>query len=40
MECMQFVAGGMQFVCCRECVCSLECPLSEVPLYSKSWLHT
>ena len=28
-------AGGKQFVHCREVVRSSECPLSEVPLYSK-----
>ena len=27
-------AGGEQFVHCREVVCSSECPLLEVPLYT------
>ena len=30
---MQLLAGGIQFVHCREVVCSSECPLSEVALY-------
>ena len=33
MECMQFSAGGTQFVRLREVVGFSECPLSEVPLY-------
>ena len=33
MECMQFSAGGTQFVSFREVVGYSECPLSEVPLY-------
>ena len=30
----QLMAGGKQFVHCREVVLLLECPLSEVLLYS------
>ena len=33
LTCIQLLAGGMQFVHCREVVLSSECPLSEVPLY-------
>ena len=36
LTCIQLLAGGMQFVHCREVVCSLECPLSEVPLYTSA----
>ena len=32
LTCMQLLAGGTQFVHCREVVRSSECPLSEVPL--------
>ena len=32
--CIQLLAGGTQFVHCREVVRSSECPLSEVPLYT------
>ena len=39
MECMQLLAGGTQFVRCREVVCSSDCPLLEVPLYIKT-LHS
>ena len=34
LTCIQLLAGGTQFVHCREVVRSSECPLSEVPLYS------
>ena len=34
LTCIQLLAGGMQFVHCREVVRSSECPLSEVPLYN------
>ena len=30
---IQLLAGGTQFIRCREVVRSSECPLSEVPLY-------
>ena len=33
ITCIQLLAGGTQFVHCREVVRSSECPLSEVPLY-------
>ena len=33
LTCIQSLAGGTQFVHCREVVRSSECPLSEVPLY-------
>ena len=33
LTCIQLLAGGTQFVHCREVVRSSECPLSEVPLY-------
>ena len=33
LACIQLLAGGTQFVHCREVVRSSECPLSEVPLY-------
>ena len=33
LTCIQLLAGGTQFVHCREVVHSSECPLSEVPLY-------
>ena len=32
LTCIQLLAGGTQFVHCREVVRSLKCPLSEVPL--------
>ena len=32
VTCIQLLAGGTQFVNCREVVRSSECPLSEVPL--------
>ena len=32
LTCIQLLAGGTQFVHCRDVVRSLECPLSEVPL--------
>ena len=34
LTCIQLLAGGTQFVHCREVVRSSECPLSEVPLYT------
>ena len=34
MESMRLLAGGTQFVRCREVVRSLECPLLEVPMYT------
>ena len=34
LTCIQLLAGGTQFVRCREVVRSSECPLSEVPLYT------
>ena len=36
LTCMQLLAGGTQFVHCREVVRSSECPLSEVSLYVHS----
>ena len=39
LTCIELLAGGMQFVHCREVVCSLECPLLEVPLYIVSWFR-
>ena len=33
LTCIQLLAGGTQFVHCREVVRSSECPLLEVPLY-------
>ena len=37
LTCIQLLAGGTQFVHCREVVRSSECPLSEVPLYKLLW---
>ena len=34
LTCIQLLAGGTQFVHCREVVHSSECPLSEVQLYT------
>ena len=34
LTCIRLLAGGTQFVHCREVVRSSECPLSEVPLYT------
>ena len=34
LTCIQLLAGGTQFVYCREVVHSSECPLSEVQLYT------
>ena len=37
VKCIEYIwllAGGRQFVHCREVVHSSECPLSEVPLYT------
>ena len=34
LTCIQLLAGGTQFVHCREVVRSSECPLLEVPLYT------
>ena len=39
LTCIELLAGGMQFVHCREVVCSSECPLLEVPLYIVSWFR-
>ena len=36
LTCIQLLAGGTQFVHCREVIRSSECPLSEVPLYVHS----
>ena len=36
LTCIQLLAGGTQFVHCREVVSSSECPLSEVPLYTSA----
>ena len=36
LTCIQLLAGGAQFLHCREVVSSLECPLSEVPLYTSA----
>ena len=33
LTCIQLLAGGTQFVHCREVAHSSECPLSEVPLF-------
>ena len=39
LTCIQLLAGGTQFVHCREVVHSSECPLSEVPLFF-IYVHT
>ena len=36
LTCIQLLAGDTQFVHCREVVCSSECPLLEVPLYTSA----
>ena len=38
LTCIQLLAGGTQFVHCREVVRSSECPLLEVSLYHKTIL--
>ena len=40
LTCIQLLAGGTQFVHCREVVRSSECPLSEVPLYMHTCMYT